>query len=276
MTTVKKTYVDVADGQIHLRYVAGRQAVPTVFLHQTASSSAMYQAVMEQLGDLAPLYALDTPGFGGSYRPPLVPTTDYYVRALLEAIDALGIERFNLFGHHTGAALACQLAAQHPQRVRRLAMIGPVQLTEQERRLWRDSAVKPLTIDDQASHLAEVWQRVTHLDQQPIAYPPSTALATRRGHRHPDRPGIAGTRPTRRYSTRTSPPRLAQVDCPLLLICGDGDVLHPYFQRACQARPDAEVLELEAGAYVLDQQPQYMAQVIRTFFQQAGTSATTA
>ncbi|WP_417520212.1 alpha/beta fold hydrolase [Minwuia sp.] len=275
MTTVKKTYVDVADGQIHLRYVAGRQAVPTVFLHQTASSSAMYQAVMEQLGDLAPLYALDTPGFGGSYRPPLVPTTDYYVRALLEAIDALGIERFNLFGHHTGAALACQLAAQHPQRVRRLAMIGPVQLTEQERRLWRDSAVKPLTIDDQATHLAEVWQRVTHLDQQPIAYPPSTALATREAIDTL----IAGDRWHEAYAAvfdQDFPAWLAQVDCPLLLICGDGDVLHPYFQRACQARPDAEVLELEAGAYVLDQQPQYMAQVIRTFFQQAGTSATTA
>lgn len=275
MTTVKKTYVDVADGQIHLRYVAGRQAVPTVFLHQTASSSAMYQAVMEQLGDLAPLYALDTPGFGGSYRPPLVPTTDYYVRALLEAVDALGIERFNLFGHHTGAALACQLAAQHPQRVRRLAMIGPVQLTEQERRLWRDSAVKPLTIDDQATHLAEVWQRVTHLDQQPIAYPPSTALATREAIDTL----IAGDRWHEAYAAvfdQDFPAWLAQVDCPLLLICGDGDVLHPYFQRACQARPDAEVLELEAGAYVLDQQPQYMAQVIRTFFQQAGTSATTA
>lgn len=275
MTTVKKTYVDVADGQIHLRYVAGRQAVPTVFLHQTASSSAMYQAVMEQLGDLAPLYALDTPGFGGSYRPPLFPTTDYYVRALLEAIDALGIERFNLFGHHTGAALACQLAAQHPQRVRRLAMIGPVQLTEQERRLWRDSAVKPLTIDDQATHLAEVWQRVTHLDQQPIAYPPSTALATREAIDTL----IAGDRWHEAYAAvfdQDFPAWLAQVDCPLLLICGDRDVLHPYFQRACQARPDAEVLELEAGAYVLDQQPQYMAQVIRTFFQQAGTSATTA
>ncbi|MCQ4267766.1 alpha/beta fold hydrolase [Stutzerimonas degradans] len=275
MSTVKKTYVDVAHGQIHLRYVAGRQTVPTVFLHQTASSSAMYQAVMEQLGDLAPLYALDTPGFGGSYRPPVVPTTDYYVRTLLEAIDALGIERFNLFGHHTGAALACQLAAQHPQRVRRLAMIGPVQLTEQERSLWRDSAVKPLTIDDHATHLAEVWQRVTHLDQQPITYPPSTALATREAIDTL----IAGDRWHEAYAAvfaQDFPAWLAQVDCPLLLICGDGDVLHPYFQRACQARPDAEVLELEAGAYVLDQQPQYMAQVIRTFFQQAGTPATTA
>ncbi|CDZ93302.1 alpha/beta fold hydrolase [Pseudomonas saudiphocaensis] len=271
--TVRKTYVDVADGQIHLRYVAGQQRIPTIFLHQTASSSAMYQAVMEQLTDLAPLYALDTPGFGGSYHPPRTPTTDYYVAALLQAIDALGIDQFNLFGHHTGAALACQMAAQHPQRVRRLAMIGPVQLTEQERSLWRDSSVKPLTIDAQATHLAEVWQRVTHLDQQPIAYPPSVALATREAIDTL----IAGDRWHEAYAAvfeQNFPAWLARVECPLLLICGDGDVLHPYFRRACEARPDAHVLELEAGAYVLDQQPQYMAEVIRRFFQQAGTPAT--
>lgn len=271
--TVKKTYVDVADGQIHLRYVAGRQQVPTIFLHQTASSSGMYQVVMEQLTDLAPLYALDTPGFGGSYRPPRTPTTDYYVAALLQAIDALGIGEFNLFGHHTGAALACQMAAQHPQRVRCLAMIGPVQLTEQERSLWRDSAVKPLTIDAHATHLAEVWQRVTHLDQQPIAYPPSVALATREAIDTL----IAGDRWHEAYAAvfdQDFPAWLARVRCPLLLICGDGDVLHPYFERANQARPDAQVLELKAGAYVLDQQPQYMAQVIRTFFQQTATPAT--
>ncbi|RRV16878.1 alpha/beta fold hydrolase [Pseudomonas saudiphocaensis] len=271
--TVKKTYVDVADGQIHLRYVAGRQRIPTIFLHQTASSSAMYQAVMEQLTDLAPLYALDTPGFGGSYRPPRTPTTDYYVAALLQAIDALGVDQFNLFGHHTGAALACQMAAQHPQRVRRLAMIGPVQLTEQERSLWRDSAVKPLTIDAQATHLDEVWQRVTHLDQRPIAYPPSVQLATREAIDTL----IAGDRWHEAYAAvfdQDFPAWLARVRCPLLLICGDGDVLHPYFERACQARPDAQGLELKAGAYVLDQQPEYMAQVIRMFFQQAATPAT--
>ncbi|MCU1719056.1 alpha/beta fold hydrolase [Pseudomonas sp. 5P_3.1_Bac2] len=262
---VKKTYVDVADGQIHLRYVSGSGRVPSVFLHQTASSSAMYQAVMAQLEDLAPLYALDTPGFGGSYRPAQAPTTEYYVSSLMQAIDALGIGPFNLFGHHTGAALACELAAKHPQRVRKLGMIGPVQLTEQERSLWREAAVKPLHIDAQATHLREVWQRVNQLDQLPIAYPPSVALATREAIDTL----IAGDRWHEAYAAvfnQDFPAYLAQVQCPLLLICGEGDVLYPYFQRACDARPEAQVLEMKGGAYVLDQEPAYMAQVIREFF----------
>jgi pimeloyl-ACP methyl ester carboxylesterase len=263
--SVRKSYVDVADGQIHLRLVAGDAAIPTVFLHQTASSSAMYEAVMTRLGDIAPLYALDTPGFGGSYRPPQAPTTQYYVDSLMQAIDALGIERFNLFGHHTGAAIACQMAAQHPTRVNKLGLIGPVQLTDEERQGWKAAAVKPLTIDTSATHLSEVWQRVTNLDAQPIAYPASAALATREAIDTL----IAGDRWHEAYAAvfdQDFPQFFAQVQCPILLICGDGDVLYPYFERACVARPDAQAVTLQAGAYVLDQQPDLAANLIRDFF----------
>lgn len=248
--SVKKTYVDVDDGQIHLRYVPGQSEVPSVFLHQTASSSAMYQAIMECLGDLAPLYALDTPGFGGSYRPLQEPTTDYYVASLMQAVDALDIEQFNLFGHHTGAAIACQMAAQYPQRVRRLGMIGPVQLSDEERRLWRANAVKPLTIDDRATHFGEVWERVTNLDQQPIDYPPTATLATREAIDTL----IAGDRWHEAYAAvfnQDFPAYLSKVQCPILMICGESDVLHPYFQRAGEARPDARLLELKGGGVYL-------------------------
>lgn len=262
---VRKSYVDVTDGQIHLRHVAGNRNVASVFLHQTASSSAMYCSVMEHLQDLAPLYALDTPGFGGSYRPSQMPTTDYYVSSLMQAIDALEIGQFNLFGHHTGAAIACQMAAQYPDRVRRLGMIGPVQLDEEERHQWRSTAVKPLTFDAVGTHLSEVWNRVTNLDQQPIIYPPSVALATREAIDTL----IAGDRWHEAYAAvfnQDFPAYLRRVQCPILMICGDGDVLHPYFCRAAAARPDAKLLELEGGAYILDQQPEYMAQEIRDFF----------
>ena len=34
------------------------------------------------------------------------------------------------------------------------------------------------------------------------------------------------------------------VRCPLLLLCAEDDVLHPYFARACELRPDAVSREL--------------------------------
>ena len=42
----------------------------------------------------------------------------------LELFDALGIERFDLVGHCVGGWLAAELAVRHPQRVRRLVLIG--------------------------------------------------------------------------------------------------------------------------------------------------------
>lgn len=262
---ITKGYVPFTDGQLHYRFAPGAGACPSVFLHQTASSSAMYSAVMQRLDDVGPLYALDTPGFGGSSRPAGKPDVSYYVDSLLQGIEALGIDEFNLFGHHTGAAIACQMAAEHPRRVRRLGMVGPVQLTAEERAVWQATAIKPLHIDHQATHLEQVWQRVTNLDSQPIAYPASAELATREAIDTL----IAGDRWHEAYEAVFSqdfPACLDRVRCPILLVCGDGDVLYPYFQRACAARPDARAVVLKAGAYVLDQQPDVMAELIRDFF----------
>jgi pimeloyl-ACP methyl ester carboxylesterase len=80
---------------------------------------------------------------------------------------------------------------------------------------------------------------------------------------------IAGDRWHEAYDVVFSqdfPAFLAQVSCPMLLVCGDGDVLYPYFGRAREARPDARAVELKAGAYVLDQQPDQMAELISDFF----------
>lgn len=260
---ISKGYIPFSDGQIHYRYRQG-EGVPTVFLHQTASSSAMYEAVMRAMPEIGPLYALDTPGFGGSSRPQGKPSMDYYVRSMMQAIDALGIEKFNLFGHHTGASIACQLAAEYPQRVCKLGMIGPVQLTDEERSTWKKLAVKPLTMDLKGTHLSEAWERVTHLDTQPIVYAPSVELATREFIDTL----IAGDRWHEAYEAvfeQDFPAYFAKVQCPMLLVCGDEDVLYPYFSRACKARPDAQAVELKAGAYVLDQQPLVMVELIEKF-----------
>ena len=144
-------------------------------------------------------------------------------------------------------------------------MIGPVQLTEEERSAWRGSAIKPLTIDLQATHLHQAWQRVTHLDTQPIVYPTTAELATREAIDTL----IAGDRWHEAYEAvfnQDFPAQLAQVRCPLWFVCGEADVLYPYFQRACLARPDARVTELKGGAYLLDQQPEQMARLMVDFF----------
>ena len=105
---IKKAYADTSGGQCHYRYQSGASD-PIVFLHQTPSSSQMFEAIMRRLQDYS-TYAIDTPGFGQSFHPDHVPTMAEYSAWLVEAIQSIAIDRVHLFGHHTGSSMAIQIA----------------------------------------------------------------------------------------------------------------------------------------------------------------------
>lgn len=263
---IRKGYVDTSDGQIHYRRCDGDAAPPIVFLHQTASSSQMWEKVMRLLGGDHELIALDTPGFGQSDFPPVTPTTRYYVDRLLEALDGLGVREFHLVGHHTGAALGCELAVVAPDRIRSLTMVGPVQLDEQERRTWRRLAIDPLLIQPDGSHLQKIWKRVTGLDPNP-----SSVLC----HREAVDTLRAGERWHEAYAAvfdQDFPGFYAQVRCPLLIMCGPDDVLWPYFEPARRARPDAKAVVMPGGTYVCDDFPKEVADQVRAFIEEQGAA----
>ncbi|MEU6798655.1 alpha/beta fold hydrolase [Nonomuraea wenchangensis] len=72
----------------------------------------------------------DQPGFGGSYRPTEEDLdqrsiTEITVDALLQALDALGIDTFHLLGNSLGGAAAIAMAQQRPDRVTRLVLMAP-------------------------------------------------------------------------------------------------------------------------------------------------------
>ena len=256
---IRKGYVDTSDGQIHYRSTAGGGRPPIVYFHQTASSSPMFESVMRLIAGDREQLALDTPAFGQSFFPPVTPTTGYYVATLLEALTNLGIDEFHAFGHHTGAAIACEMAATHPARVRSLAMVGPVQLDASERATWRSSAIDPMRIAADGSHLMKIWARVTGLDPGP-----SPVLC----HREAVDTLRAGERWHEAYAAvfdQDFPALLEQVRCPILMLCGRDDVLFPYFEPARLARPDAKSVVLPGGTYVVDDYPQEIADEIKAF-----------
>lgn len=258
---VRRGYVDLGDGQLHYRYVDGPDGVPLVFFHQTASSSAMFESVMDRLAGKYRMIATDTPGFGQSFFPPAAPTTRYFVDTLLEGLDKLGIERFHVFGHHTGAAVGCEMAATYPDRVASLSMIGPVVLTAEERRQWLDTAIDPMVIKADGTQYLKIWYRVTHLDPRPDDNPPSLGVC----HRECIDTLRAGERWHEAYVAvfnQDFAAYLERVKCPILMMCGPGDILWPWWGAAKKARPDARAVELPGGAYVCDDHPDV---VVREF-----------
>jgi 4,5:9,10-diseco-3-hydroxy-5,9,17-trioxoandrosta-1(10),2-diene-4-oate hydrolase len=68
----------------------------------------------------------DQPGFGKSYRPEL--TTSYFdtsIAAILRILEAEGLDQVDVIGNSLGGAVATQLVLDHPDRVRRLVLMGP-------------------------------------------------------------------------------------------------------------------------------------------------------
>jgi pimeloyl-ACP methyl ester carboxylesterase len=256
---VRKGYVDARDGQLHYRVAGAGPGEPIVFLHQTASSSQMYERLMAALAGDYRMLALDTPGFGQSFAPPVRPTIGYYVEVFAEALTALGVTAFHLFGHHTGASIACEMAATLPDRVRSLMLGGPVHMDDAERRRWLAERVQPMVIREDGSHLAQIWERVRS------GHPGSAAALC---HREVVDNLAAGERYHEAYQavfTQDFPALLARVRCPILMLCGDGDVLMPYFDAARRARPDARCVALQGGGYVVDEAPEVVAAEIRAF-----------
>lgn len=259
---IRKGYVDVTDGQLHYRVVAGEAEPPIVYFHQTASSSQMFEKIMRLIAHDRQQYAMDTPAFGQSFFPPLKPTTRYYVDTLLEGLTNLGVERFHAFGHHTGACIATEMAVVAPERVVTLGLVGPAYFDANDRAHWRRAAVDPLIIKPDGSHLMKIWARVTGLDPDP-----SPVLC----HREAIDTLRAGERWHEAYAAvfdQDFPAFLAQVRCPILQMCSPDDVLWPYFEAAKKARPDAKAVVMPGGTYVCDDFPKEVADQIRAFLEE--------
>ncbi|MFN8532779.1 MAG: alpha/beta hydrolase [Dehalococcoidia bacterium] len=153
--TIRKGYVDTPKGQVHYRAVG--EGDPVILLHMSPSSSAMWEAVQPRLAARGyRTVALDTPGYGDSFRPDLPPSLDDYADLLLEAIDGLGIGRFYVFGHHTGGMIGAALANRRPDRVIRFAVWGWTLMDEARKEELRQMPLA--TYDDQGSQAVGRWR----------------------------------------------------------------------------------------------------------------------
>ena len=106
------------------------QGAPVLLLHGSGpgvSAWANWRLVMPELARRARVIAPDMAGFGYSERPPgFAYGLDAWVRQAVGLLDALDIERTDLVGNSFGGGLALALAIRHPERVRRLVLMGSV------------------------------------------------------------------------------------------------------------------------------------------------------
>lgn len=274
---IRRGFIDVADGQVHFR-TAGAGGVPLVMFHASPGSAKQLEALMMPLAASRTVIALDTRGNGDS--TPLAkaqPTIFDFATAALEAIDAHGLGTIDLYGTHTGASIAMEVALAQPKRVRRLVLdgMGLYAPSEQEELLRTYApAVAP---DLEARHVMWAWHFCR--DQfvfwpwfkrqagnvRTVGLPPAEALhemvvevlkavtsyhqSYRAAFRHPKRERLALLR------TRT------------LACCGRNDMLRPHLEEMARTVPGAEMAELTDNS--TDAECAESARIIAAFLDRA-------
>jgi 3-oxoadipate enol-lactonase len=114
--------IDTPTGRIAYREAGEGPAL--VCLHGLGGGARSWAQQLAGLSDQRRVIAWDTPGYGGSDDyPSKIPTPAFYADALVALLDGIGVTgEFDLVGHSMGGAIAPQVIARHPGRVRRLVM----------------------------------------------------------------------------------------------------------------------------------------------------------
>lgn len=119
----RRGFVEVHGRRLH--YVRHGSGPALVLLHASPCSSRVMAPLQKLWGNDFTTFAFDLPGFGLSDPPEGDEVTIADLARLIgAAIDALGIRRPALYGRHTGASVALELACGRPGEVALLLTDG--------------------------------------------------------------------------------------------------------------------------------------------------------
>lgn len=106
-------------------YQAGQDGPPVVLLHGGGVDSAMisWSEVITGLAERCRVFAPDLPGYGGSAKPNVDYTLEFYAGFLCGFLDALGLEKASLAGLSLGGGISLRFALDHPGRVEKLVLV---------------------------------------------------------------------------------------------------------------------------------------------------------
>jgi pimeloyl-ACP methyl ester carboxylesterase len=258
---IRRGFVDVAAGQAHYRHAQPAPSTgtaPLVMVHASPGSAKMLETLITLFGATRPVFAIDTLGNGDS-SPPLGvtrlsdrPALDIFVEGHKQAIDALGLDSFDLYGSHTGGSITCEIAIAWPSRVRHLILDGMSLYTDAERADMLARYAPGVAITADGGHLNAVWNFVRdtylfwpwyrrdahHLRQ--VGLPALEKLNDKVVE-------VLKAATTFHYSYNAAfayrkEARLPLVTTPTLLACAQSDMLLPYLGQVAALMPGAQTL----------------------------------
>jgi haloacetate dehalogenase len=135
--------IDTGEAVIRVRH--GGSGPPLLLLHGIPETHVMWHKVAPRLARRFTVVAADLRGYGDSSKPPTTPDhAPYAKRAMardgIEVMRQLGFDAFFVAGHDRGARCAYRMALDHPDQVRKLAVLDIVPTGDALRRANADFA----------------------------------------------------------------------------------------------------------------------------------------
>ena len=260
--TIRRAFADLSVGQVHYAACGDASAPAVLLLHQSPRSWAEYREVLPLVGARYRAIAMDTAGFGDSADGGVPASIAQWARVACELLDALGIARADVVGHHTGGVIAVELAVAFPGRVRSL-VLSSTPYTGEAFRIARAERppIDEVAPSEDGSHLAALWQRRQgfYPEGRPDLLEAFVRDALKVGHRVEE-----GHRAVASYRMEE---RIGRVTQPALIIRATADPFAaPHAQELLQHLPQARIVDIEGGMVPLpDQMPEAFAQAVLDF-----------
>ena len=117
---------DIQTKDWKLRYYEAGEGLPVIMLHGSGPGATGWSNFSGNIGALADhfhVYAVDMPGWGESDAA----TVDQldHVDAVIQFMDAVGIEKAAFIGNSMGGQTSLRLATEYPDRISHLITMGP-------------------------------------------------------------------------------------------------------------------------------------------------------
>ncbi len=249
-------------GEVHFVDAGTTDGVPVVLLHQTPRSVDEFAELIPILATRHRVIALDNPGYGCSDTPPRQPTVEEYADTVVALLDHLGIPSAVLVGHHTGAILAVDIAARHPDRVDRLVLSGPHYMDAEMRELLHRISIQ-WRIRPDGSHMTEKWEKFSEWTPDPAIVQRVVTDLLRAGE-------------TSEYGHFACADYLMEntlplVKAPALLIVGRNDPFanHPKNAVFAETLSQTEQVELDGGIFLPTESADAFARVVLEYLDPA-------
>jgi pimeloyl-ACP methyl ester carboxylesterase len=171
---VRRRFLRVGARRVH--YLRAGDGPPAVLVHSSPANATLLAPEIAALSRDYTVFAFDTPGFGRSDPLPLDEmTVADLADAMADTLQAMAMPPCPVYGTHTGAAIALEFGARHPERVTGLVLDGVPAFTTQEFDTLFGGYFRAFPVSDLGGHYTDLWTRFR--DQ--YAWFPWTA-------RHPD------------------------------------------------------------------------------------------